>query len=338
MKQSQLWNPQEDAWLWDKKPLSASHHAHKSMDLHLQRNHDAELRELRGMVPASGDNLVTDPKALCACVAKSMPPLPWPSLDDNWALYYRAFFSHHRPRVPSQSHHVPPRSHPWSPLPNDSCRDPNDHVIVASPSLPVQEDGRCFLRSIPTFFQPRVGSSRAPRTRVLLDNCAHLCLTNEAFILCCMPSVFNHEDFTTAVDGIGSARTVGNVYAPIHIDCMSRVGGKLGKVELNLEIHLIDGLPVDLIIGMDAICGYGIDTIISRSLATLSICNRDLAFPIELRRSYSIRGPHRDGFSVVCSADMVIPTLHEAPVSVVTGLGSIQGDAGLHPVHVKNNN
>ena len=45
-----------------------------------------------------------------------------------------------------------------------------------------------------------------------------------------------HEDFTTGVDGIGSARTVGYVHAPIYVDCMSQVGGKIGKVELNLEI------------------------------------------------------------------------------------------------------
>ena len=126
-----------------------------------------------------------------------------------------------------------------------------------------------------------------------------------------MPSVFVHEDFTTGVDGIGSARTVGYMHAPIYIDCMSRVGGKVRKVELNLEIHLIDGPPVDHIIGMDAICTYGNDTIISRSLAILSICNGDLVFPIEFQYSHGMRDPHPDGFSVVCRADVVIPSLHE---------------------------
>ena len=247
-------------------------------------DHEAELRELHSVAPATRPDSIIDPKALCAWVAKSMPPLPWPSLDDNWDLQYRAFFSHHSPRVP-------PRSPSWSPPSNDGCRHPDDHVIVASPSLPVQEDGRCFLRSTPTFFRPQVGSSRAPRTRALLDNCANLCLANKAFLLRCIPFISVHEDFTTGVDGIGSARTVGYVHAPIHVDCMSRVGGKVGKVELNLEIHLIDGLPVDLIVGMDAICAYGIDTIISRSLVTLSVCNRDLAFPIEFRRSHGMRDP-----------------------------------------------
>ena len=333
LKQSQLWHPREDAWLRDKKPLSASDRAHKSMDLHLQRNHDTELRELRGVVPTSSPEMATDSKTFCAWVARSMPTLPWPSLDDNWDLQYHAFFSRHRPRVPPRS-----ISHSWSPPPNDGCRHPDDHVIVASPGLPVQEDGRCFLRSTPTFFRPRVGSSRAPRTRALLDNCANLCLANKTFLLRCMPAITIHEEFTTGVDGIGSARTVGYVHAPIYIDCMSRVGGKIGKVELNLEIHLIDGLSVDLIVGMDAICAYGIDTIISRSIATLSVCNRDLAFPIEFRRSHGMRDPHPDGFSVICRNEVVIPPLHEAPVTVVTGLGSIKGDAWLHPVHVKNDN
>lgn len=308
------------------------------MDLHVQRNHDTELGELCGIAPASGTDSVTDPKALCAWVAKSMPHMPWPSLNDSWDLHYRAFFSHHRPHVPPQSPHVPSRSQPWSPPPNDSCRHPDNHVIMVPRNIPVQEDGRCFLRFTPTFFRPRVGSSRARRTQARLDHCANHCLANKAFILPCMPCVFIHEDFTTGVDGIGSARTVGYMHAPIYIDCMSRVGGKVRKVELNLEIHLIDGPPVDLIIGMDAICAYGIDTIISRSMAILSICNRDLVFPIEFQHSHGMRDPHPDGFSVVCRADVVIPSLHEATVTVVTDLGSICVDAWLHPVQVKNDN
>lgn len=231
-QQSHLWHPQEDEWLCDKKqkPLSASDRAHRSMDLHLQHNPDAELRELHGVThPAPLADSVTDPNTLYTWVAKSMPPLRWPSLDDNWDSEYRAFFSHHRPRIT-------PRPHSWSQSPNDGCRHPDDHVIVASPNLPVQEDGRCFLCSTLTFFRPWVGSSRAPRTRAHLDNCANLCLANKDFLLRCMAAVTIHEDFTTGVDGIGSARTVGYVHAPIYIDCMSRVGGKVGKVELNLEI------------------------------------------------------------------------------------------------------
>lgn len=153
-----------------------------------------------------------------------------------------------------------------------------------------------------------------------------------------MAVVTIHEDFTTGVDGIGSARTVGYVHAPIYIDCMSRVGGKVGKVELNLEILLIDGLPVDRIVSMNAICAYGIDTIISRSLAMLSVCNGDLAFLIEFRHSNGMRVPQPDGFSVIYSTDIVIPSLHEASFAVVTGLGSIRSNAWLHPIHVKNDN
>ena len=119
-----------------------------------------------------------------------------------------------------------------------------------------------------------------------------------------------------------------------------RVGGKIDKVELNLEIHLIEGLPVDLIVGMNAICAYGIDTIISVSLATLSVGGGDLAFPIEFHCSNGMRDlACPDGFPVICNADIVVPPLHEAPVSVVTGLGPLRrGDAWLHPVHVKNDN
>ena len=89
---------------------------------------------------------------------------------------------------------------------------------------------------------------------------------------------------------------------------------------------------------MDAICVDGIDTIISRSLAMLSVNNRNLAFPIEFRRSHGMRVPQPDGFSVICSKDVVIPSLHEALVAVVTVLGSVRGDAWLHPIHSKNDN
>lgn len=115
---------------------------------------------------------------------------------------------------------------------------------------------------------------------------------------------------------------------------MSRVGGKLGKIELNLEIHLIDKLPVDLIVGMDAICAYGIDTIVSRSMATLSINKCDLAFPIEFRRPNGTRNPE-SGFPVVCSESVTIPPLHESLIQIVSGF-NFHGDAWLHLAHVKN--
>lgn len=193
---------------------------------------------------------------------------------------------------------------PWSPPTNAGCRHPDDHVIIRPPRLPVQIDGGCFLHSTPTFFRPRVGH----------------------------------------VDGIGTARTVGYVHLPLYIDCMSQVGGKTGKVELNLEVHLVEDLPVDLIVGMDAICAYGIDTIVSHSLVYLNVrgpmnSETQLACPIEFRRSKGLRDPAcQDSFSVICGDGVIIHPLHEASVRVITGLTSIRGDAWLHPVHVKHDN
>lgn len=92
-----------------------------------------------------------------------------------------------------------------------------------------------------------------------------------------VPEATIHE-FSTGVDGIGSAKTAGYVHIPIYVDCMSRVGGKTGKVEPNLEIHLADGLSVDLIVGMDAIHAYGIDTIVSRSMALFTVNKCEMAF------------------------------------------------------------
>lgn len=338
LRSAHLWHPTEDKWLKQNRNLSASERARKSMDLHIQRSHRAELHELcdpthaspaSDPVPAPAN--VCDAKSLCAWVARSMPPLPWPDGDTWWDHDFRAFLARRR---------TPPLTLPrWTPRSNDGCRHPNDHIIVAPPHSPVQEDGRCLLRSTPTFFRPRIGHSQAPRVRALLDNCANLCLANKGFILRSVPGISIRDDFTTGVDGIGSSCTVGYVHLPIYVDCMSWVGGKAGKVELNLEVHLMDDLSVDLVIGMDAICAYGIDTIVTRCLATLVVNGCDLAFPIEFRCLKGACDPLAcDGFSVVCSTALVVPPMHEAPVHVVFGLRGIRGDAWLHPIHVKNDN
>lgn len=106
------------------------------------------------------------------------------------------------------------------------------------------------------------------------------------------------------------------------------MGGKAGKVELNLEVHLMDTLSVDLVIGMDAISAYGIDTIISRSVATLVVNGCDLGFPIDFRRLKWAQDPSScDSFLMECSTTMVIPAMYEVPVPVVSGLGGLRGDA-----------
>ena len=89
---------------------------------------------------------------------------------------------------------------------------------------------------------------------------------------------------------------------------------------------------------MDAICVYGLNTIISRWVVNLSVCNYDLAFPIEFWRLHGMRDPNPDGVSILCSAEMVISDLNVASVTLVTRLGSIRGNAWLHPIHVKNDN
>ena len=73
-----------------------------------------------------------------------------------------------------------------------------------------------------------------PKSRAFLDNCANLCLATKSFIKRVAPATTVHV-FSTGVDGIGSAKTTGYVHIPIYVDCMSRIGGKAGKVELNLR-------------------------------------------------------------------------------------------------------
>ena len=172
LKQARVWHPQEDSWLRDRQHLSASERSHKSMDLYIQRSHDAELADLCGTPsPAVDEAPATKAAGLCAWITRSMPPLLWPTYDNGWESQYRAFFNkntnikYRKPNSEMSS---------WAPPPNEGCRHPEDHIIIAPPMIPVQDQGRCFLRSTPTFFRPRVGNSHAQKTRALLDNCANL--------------------------------------------------------------------------------------------------------------------------------------------------------------------
>lgn len=73
-------------------------------------------------------------------------------------------------------------------------------------------------------------------------------------------------------------------------------------------------MGVDLIVGMDAIHAYGIDAIISRSMALITINKHEMAFPIEFCRSKSVRDPAlSDSFPVLCDKNIIIPPFHEAP-------------------------
>ena len=327
LKSAKLWHPREDAWLQAKKTPSASDRAHQQMESYIQKSHRDELRDLTAPNTPTADD--TDPKVLCAWLSRSMPSLPWDHFGDNWEQDPNVFLSKNCRRPPTAP------VFQWTSPANDGCRHPDDHIIVAPPSMPTQTDGRCFLRSTPTFFRPRVGTSRAPKTRALLDNCANLCLANKSFMERAVPGATVHE-FTTGVDGIGSAKTVGYVHIPIYVDCMSRVGGKTGKVEFNLEVHLVESLGVDLIVGMDAIHAYGIDTIISRSMALVTVNKCELAFPIEFRRSKGSRDPTlSDSFPVLCGENTVIPPFHEAPVNALLGYKT-RGDSWLHAAHIPN--
>ena len=324
LKGAKLWHPREDAWLKSKKPLSASERAQQQMESYMLRDRHDELRDSVDAVTPSG--ALDVPKALCAWLTRSMPHMPWADSVDSGDLLAMLAKSK-RPA------NAPP--FPWTPPANHDCRHPDDHIIVAPPSIPTQTDGRCFLRSTPTFFRPRIGHSKAPKTRALLDNCANLCLANRSFLERMSPGNTVHE-FSTEVDGIGTARTSGYVHIPIYIDCMSKVDGKVGKVELNLEVHLVDGLGVDFIVGMDAIHAYAIDTIISRSLAIITVNKCELAFPIEFRRLKGLRNPDSSPeFPVPCGKSTVIPPFHESTVSVLMGYKT-RGDSWLRATHIPN--
>lgn len=64
LKHARLWDHKEDGWLKEKSPPSASNFAHKSMDLYIQKNHEDELRELRGAT--TNPDTPTDATTLCA--------------------------------------------------------------------------------------------------------------------------------------------------------------------------------------------------------------------------------------------------------------------------------
>lgn len=170
LKHAKLWVPSEDAWLKSRKIPSASERAQQRMESHMVQSQLVDSPDVDGIADGSDD-----PKVLCAWLARSMPCLPWPNMNDNWEddLFVWTAKSKRPPNAP------PFR---WTPPSNTGCRHPDDHIIVAPPSMPTQENGRCYLRSTPTFFRPRVGNSKAPKTRALLDNCANLCLASRAFM------------------------------------------------------------------------------------------------------------------------------------------------------------
>ena len=98
----------------------------------------------------------------------------------------------------------------------------------------------------------------------------------------------------------------------------------------------MDGLGVDLIVGMDAIHAYGIDAIISHSMALITVNKHEMAFPIEFRRSKGVRDHAlSDSFPVLCDKNIIIPPFHEAPVSVLLGYKT-RGDLWLHAARVPN--
>ncbi|KAF8427970.1 hypothetical protein BGX38DRAFT_1234838 [Terfezia claveryi] len=264
-------------------------------------------------------------------MGQNMPKIPWEETPQNWADAYPALFTRNAKQRTLIN---------WTPKSQIDGRDPSDNVIVAIPHVNPQEDGRCYLRSTPTYFRPRVGFSKGKKVRVLLDNCANLCLANMDFLQKQIPELKVDRSFMTEVKGIGQSSTEGFVHIPIYIDCMSRVGGKTGKVELNLEVHVIKDLPVDMVIGMDAISAYGIDTIISRELATLTVNGQELAFPIEFKPSKTQHQiSSREAFPVICNKTTKIPAMHEGPIEIVTGL-KLEDDSNpwLDPMVMKNDN
>ena len=214
-----------------------------------------------------------------------MPPLAWFGHDGMRS--YETFLSIHSTRARGESRPIS-LCHTSS---YADCRHPQDNIVIAVPDIPLPGHGRSFLCSTPTFFRPRLWFSQAPKMRALLDNCANLCLANKAFVLGQVLSCNVRNDFLMGMDGIGSPRTAGYVHLALYLDCISRVGGPICTVGLHLEIHFVEDLLVDLIVGMDAIRAYGVVTIISRSLATLSMNGCDLAFPIEFHRSKGSRDP-----------------------------------------------
>ena len=70
---------------------------------------------------------------------------------------------------------------------------------------------------------------------------------------------------------------------------------------------------MDFVLAMDAIFVYGIDTITSKSVGSMSIKGQDLAFHLEFK-------PHttgersrtcRESLPVICAESITIPAIHE---------------------------
>ncbi|KAF8445121.1 hypothetical protein BGX38DRAFT_1143604 [Terfezia claveryi] len=325
LKRHHMWDKREDGHIVQTKKTrkkdSPEKRAWKSMQYQLQKSRDQELREddTQESHKTLGWDKTTGDKDIRRWAHSIMPKIPWQEIPDNWADAYPALFNgklNHRGKMAN-----------WQPKSPLNGRDPSDNIIIAKPHINPQDDGR-------------IGSSKGKKVRALLDNCANLYLANLDFLQQPIPDLKINDSCTTEVKGIGCSTTVGYVHILIYIDCMARVGGKPGKVELNLEVHVIRDLPVDMVIGMDTIFAYWIDTIISRELATITVNGQELAFPIEFKPSktrHSINS--QESFTVLCNRTIRIPALHEGLVDFVSGwkMGN-NSNAWLEPIMVKNDN
>ena len=105
----------------------------------------------------------------------------------------------------------------------------------------------------------------------------------------------------------------------IYVDCMTKIGGRTGTIEFYVQVYVIPDLSVDLVIGMDAISAYGIDTLISKSIASVSIDSGELHLPIEFRPpSNGNRHPNSQAsFLVFAAQDVSIPDMYEAMIDVI---------------------
>jgi hypothetical protein len=104
-------------------------------------------------------------------------------------------------------------------------RHANDIVISPKPLEEVMYNGKTYTRSSPTYFEARIGGSRAAKMHGLLDNCAQLSLIRKRE-LDQMPDDMRPTMYERPVNirGVGDDVSKHFVILPIYVDSKQRIG------------------------------------------------------------------------------------------------------------------
>jgi hypothetical protein len=208
-------------------------------------------------------------------------------------------------------------------------RHANDIVISTKPLEEVMYNGKTYTRSSPTYFEARIGSSRAAKMHGLLDNCAQLLLIRKRE-LDQMPEDMRPTMYERPVNirGMGNDISKHFVILPIYVDSKQRIGKqeRITKIEIPVEFHVIEDINEPFVIGMDVIGAYQIDVIMSKRIAVVN-CAQQLAFPIYFNGP--VNTAIEEEMPVVICQTMTIPPRCEVVIPIAISSTTLKNEPDM---------